>query len=92
MKLCTVEPIKANAIIKGWRILLPSGSVMLATSRREAEQIANIVNDELTHLAKALEADTDRLMIHAHTVGMNPASLYCCDRCQEYKERGFTRG
>lgn len=52
MKLCTVEPLKANSIIKGWRIITPSGAVMLASMRQEAESFANFVNEELLFLAK----------------------------------------
>lgn len=51
MKLCIVEAIKPNGFIKGWRVVTPSGAVVLATMRAEAETICNFINEEL-HFAE----------------------------------------
>lgn len=52
MILCTVIPVRPNGFIKGWRIIAPSGAVMNATTKREADAFANFINEELTFTAK----------------------------------------
>jgi len=92
MKLCTIEPLKANSIIKGWRVITPSGAVMMATTRREAETFANFVNEELTFLSNQRDEREKSLAEGSFHLGIESARLdETCGGCGAHVNPDYGR-
>ena len=56
-KFVKVEPIKSQFLIGGWRLIMPSGSIMFATTKREADSVANLINEELAFALQQIKTE-----------------------------------